>query len=481
MANPALSEYEQKKQRTGRVTPDAMKGVTNLPTPAPVGTNGTPGTGTAAGIPTNQKPDTDVSRMPPAITNEDLTRLYSKPDVRPQITTRPAHGPGSLLPGPGLQYTAAPATRNANAGLTLMDVNNQIAPGAPLPFGAGRSASGAVIPDVRGRSTIAMGQILNNPVTTMPAPNPVAVNSPTPIVSPTGQSPTAIVNPPAVSSRAVMDAGTGPVATLPGRVVKLPDGTTQINPQNDSLGAQMVRQGMGETGGGVPGGNVSVFQMSPEQQAEVVKRKAEGSAALTSYDNALTRANITEGARGPREVRRAAGLIASMDAAAGKTAHAAAQASLETEKAKADIFSKTAQAYKDLGLVDKSLPFDRQKAAEKYMGITKDPVLANTMTEWEERKHAGTGVDVSKKLEVYDADFNKIPIHIYGVADKKHEKAANDIIQNVISAQKQYADSGFLGIGKGKAAYQQSMNVWTEQLRKMGIILMPDSEQFSKS
>lgn len=278
-----------------------------------------------------------------------------------------------------------------------------------------------------------------------------------------------------------MDPGAGPVATLPDRVVKLPDGTTQINPQNDSLGAQMVRQGMGETGGDVPGGNVSVFQMSPEQQAEVAKRKAEGSAALKNYDDSLTRANIMEGAHGPTAARKATALIASMDAAAGKTAHAAAQTALETEKAKADIFSKTAQAYKDLGLVDKSIPFDRQKATEKYMSITKDPVMANTMTEWEERKHAGTGVDVSKKLEVYDSDFNRVPMHIYGVADKKHEKAANAIIDNIMAAQKQYADSGFLGIGKNKDSYRNTMSVWTEQLAKMGIIFMPDSEQLGKS
>ena len=63
----------------------------------------------------------------------------------------------------GARSTAVPATRNAQAGMGLFDVSNKIAPGAPLPFGAGRSESGAVIPDVSGTSTLVQGPMTWQP------------------------------------------------------------------------------------------------------------------------------------------------------------------------------------------------------------------------------------------------------------------------------------------------------------------------------
>ncbi len=290
---------------------------------------------------------------------------------------------------------------------------------------------------------------------------------------------------PARQETQITDAGirgfsVGPERPLPDRFVPQQFDTQgrviggQINPWNDSIGADIERAKQADTFEPVPGGNVSQMKTGVSAE-ELAKRRTAGIDALDSYNETLDRANILEGAHGSRAGRRAIMSIAAIDAAKTKAAGTHANAALEAEKAKADIFQKTASAYKDLGLVNKDVPFDAQKAEEKALSITKDPVKASVIAGGWQRKSQGSAADVYHKLNVYDSGFNKVPMVLYGHPnnDGQTKNAISRLLSDIEITHKEY-DGNFWKSDADKSLYSQKMNSIQEALMKLGVVMLPD-------
>ena len=133
----------------------------------------------------------------------------------------------------------------------------------------------------------------------------------------------------------------------------------QINPEQPGIVAEARRAGTGiESTGGVSGGNVSQFQMSPDQQAEVAARKAENSRQLIESNTNMDEINLMAGAHGPKEARSIANVLFPREIA----------------RKKADVEARTAKTLQIKDMAEANL---YQEHAKYYaaQALAKDPTI----------------------------------------------------------------------------------------------------------
>jgi hypothetical protein len=145
----------------------------------------------------------------------------------------------------------------------------------------------------------------------------------------------------------------------------------QINPWNDTLNADLQRQRQAGTFNAVPGGSISQFSMSPEQQTEVAARKEANTAALNEADRNLTYLNMRQGAHGPAQARQIERQIAGMEAARAKNSInpwdvAKTQSEIQANQSRAKLYDQQAQA-KSMDPIDVAANNAMIEARKQYL------------------------------------------------------------------------------------------------------------------
>ena len=392
-----------------------------------------------------------------------------------RLELQPAHGPGysyqapgPALSTPGIDYIPVPSKANVNTGMAPLDVNNRIAEGAPLPFGAGRSASGAVIPDIGGTSTIIPGTPVYTPqpITTGAAvpPKETAV----PAGKPVGSTGPVLTEKPAVTAAtsSINMQIVGPGSIEPNRFVQIPGGGMQINPYAPGIVNEARRAGAGiEQTGPVAGGNVSQFVQSSAQQSEVAARREEGSAALDQLNATLNKANLMEGAHGPREAARAMKSIAQIEALGERTKQKRTNEDLLVAKTKVEMAKNISDIQKNQAEIARKGSFDEEKDYERNIQVLKDPGMAQWLTTARKSIHAGTHEWADTQLDMYDTEGKStLPVKIQGAIPKQYQKAYQGTLMEYEQAKKLLEENS--GLFDSTSTYRKKLLAIQEKFKR---------------